>query len=425
MAKRNDEGSINFAHVGTAVSGDLGGDGDPRFIRPKKNWFSRHRNLITAISAVLIIGFVLGGSASGWLNRSSINTMRAEQEQNSNPAYLVRYASLGRDIIRAYYNGGSMPVPVSPEVTLPKTGTSSDEITEDGTNLVQVKDVTFASGKKYRNDYGEDWSRDNKDSFPNPYREELVYKAEMNGTPVQITIHLFVPQKYANNEDGMPTLETNPTVAPSKDYSDVVVDANGNPAGAGMTPVDLSKNKDAKDMLTRFAEAWASGNSEELRSIVNDGTDRRYTSPGGFQLDGEVTINWRYKRSFDDDPGNYIVSRITFPVSQVKTATKTEDGKRSETEVKFGFVQTMDVLMKVGNNSIPNVVSWGSMWKDLTPYSVGVTGEDAKSVESSEESSSSSSTSATPGDSSTSSESSESSTPSSGSTPSTTSSSTP
>lgn len=364
-----------------------------KIVERKPSFWQRNQNKFLWATVIALSIFLFGGSLLGWTAGSKVDKVSAYQEANTSPAYQVRYDTLGKEVINTYYNGGEMPVLLSKNVTAPGEGMTSDDISEGQTNLMKVSDIAYQYGIKYYPQVGEDWVRKNQEGFPDPYREVLYYSALMNGTPVQISISLMVPQKSPAGDGGkmLPTLEDNPSVEVAPSVSSTESPADGNPSGAGLTPADI-KNKDIPDQLTKFAEAWASGDSSALRDMVNDGTNRVYTSPGGMSLDGEVDIRWAYNQKFEDDPNDYIVARISFPVSQNREGTKTVDGERTSTEVKFGFQQSMDVLIKLDKGSIPRVVSWGGYWKELTPYSVGKSPEKAAQESQEEGSSSSSST---------------------------------
>lgn len=367
-----------------------------KFMSKKPGFINQHKNKIVVAGVGVLSIFLIGGAYQGWTNNSKVNEVASQATDNFNPGFQVRYAELGKDVISAYYNGGPFPVHPSAAVTLPDSGASSDTLTESGTNLMKVENITFVSGKKYFPYQSKDWLQSNESSFPDPYREVLNYRATMNGRDVEISISLMVPQIYANQEKALPTLESNPSVSLTSDVSKETSKADGNPSGAGLEPYKLG-GKDVNDQLAKFASAWASGDSSALRSLVNDGTDRIYSSPGGMELDNEPKIAWAYKTSFDGDPNNYVVARINFPVSETTEGTKSNGGEISTTEVKFGFEQTMDVLLKMDDKSIPNIVSWGPYWKELTPYSVGKTkAEGAKSSSSSSSSSSSGSSKSSP-----------------------------
>jgi len=327
-------------------------------------WRTLAIGLPILVIAILLLGFL---QVMRFTNLNEQNV--AQQERTYNPSFRVRFNDLGSSVIFSWYRQGAPVVDYADSIQWPGKELpdepnleEGEEDTSDDENTPEISNVTFISGRQLE----AEMSDKVKDEYENPYEEVLQYYMVYNNQPVYVSIDLVVPD--VDDLTSKPVLVSPPSLIPA-DQIGAKSDVSSNPEGAGMEEADL--DDPAMSSLEDWGKAWAENDSNALKQIAQDDSDKVYSGLGAWSLvENSMSVNWAYETTFNDFEGRYVIAEVTYDIEQSVTR-ENEDG---EPEVEsFTSNQVMDVLISNADSSLPRIVSWGpaGTWSELEPYSVG------------------------------------------------------
>lgn len=375
MAKMNDKASIDpdfdIESLGSA-SDRLRGQNIKRFSNRKTGFTLSTVKMIFGSSIIFVAVLLVSLVALTFFANNSAKKAEQSAAAAENPGFRVRYDSIGKETLHAYFKGDTSPIPLSRNVQWKGTTKTVDLNETDPTKLQQTntksESTPTITGLELINGYRtpftitKDVKLSNPEDFIDAEVENLTYYVVINGQPMLASISLLSP--VSPDSKALPVLLESPTLSPPQptgDAEQVSTDPGNN---AELRKFDTN-NKNLNSVVNRWAKAWVTNNQGDLLQITQDSKGRKYVGLGGWQLSSAPEIKWAYKVGSSDD----VVMQISFDITQL-ALSKDSEGK--ELKKEFTSTQVMDLLVQKSNTDLPAIVSWGpaGTWEKLTPYSV-------------------------------------------------------
>ena len=352
----------------------------------------------------------------------SRNTIMDQVSATENPSFRSRYESLGQVLILKYYSeerpvtdvSGSIKWPGDVEGTIRDSTGNPASGNDSGSGSQQSDDQSGWNGYGNENgdsgDQSQDASGDSGNSSspagvatkatisgiylahasqsgsltvsakgqqPTTGRNEtLTYFAYFNGTPVNITITLFIPdyeegiKSPVGSKITFPVLVAPPTLERAEAIN-IGRSSTTKPTGEGWESAG-KVTPETRQVIERWIKAYTTNNVQDLQAIVADPEARSYAGmPGKWTTtDDSPKLSWMLKRSKD----GMLVAEVAFSM-------------QDETANKSVTVQVMDLLIDASNAKVPEVQAWGPSGSSasLTPFQNALTPADAKRAQSSDD----------------------------------------
>lgn len=316
--------------------------------------------MFSSISLVILLFFsaIVGLKSSG-----KVESLRGSVEENYSPAFKSRYDSLGASIIESYFAQKTPPVNLLQEANWP--GVSGGNTTDSAP--VEVQGLSLI--RAYQTPYsiqGESNKAD-KQIFKNPRNEILQYSGVINGRQYEFGVYLVVPD--IDDSKQLPYLVSPPTIMPMKKLVNAGIDGS-HPSGEEFEEAEL--NEGTLKNLSRWASAYAQGDSDTLKSLTGDGrVEATYPGVGGFTLNGDPEVQWAYEFTDVTTNKQRIVARVTFTMSSdsIQASNDDENIAGSSNSGVFAPRQVMDILLGNFEEGSADIIAWGpgGMWQTLEP----------------------------------------------------------
>ena len=350
---------------------------------------SRKATWVIRIGILVIILLILGIASGLKINADTSQQNTATSERNWNPAFKVRYADLGRDVVSKWYNKGIQPIPVGDNVVWPgaaadngASDASAQQPTTADAPMVKLSSVSFLQGERYDTSFS-------RTGVSEGHVESLSYLVLVNGKQYVSSITLNVTEgETANPDEGKPVLTSVPTLTPYMIFAAQNKDASTDPTQLSKT--DGEANEATKTAIQSFLTAWTKSDPVALKQIVQDNNpDHAYFGLGnGWTINSTTPIvNW--SRIGKVGSKDYAIMSVSFTIQSFGPVPETKDGVTPQRPV-YTLEQTLEITVDKFNSGLPSIVAWGSSgsWPTLEPYSNAVNlkgaGGDAFSTESAE-----------------------------------------
>ena len=310
------------------------------------------------ITLVIVIILILVGGVNGITRLNKLTDTNASQLRDGfNPAFKVRYDSLGAQIVEQWYTGGEPVAGVADFISWP-TPVDRDK-PEAVANLPVVEDISFLSGERF------DMLFDRNNSLTG-HNETLRYLIRYNNVLYTTTITLQISDTDTTT---LPSLVSTPSLTP---YKIVNPPAETDNAPVGMDPATDRVKAGIQSQVDLWARAWTADDRAQLKQITQDAdTDRSYQGLGGWEVpkDSKTEIRWAYTTKVGGE--SYLVAQVKFSIKSFGPAPTTPE----EVQKSWTNPQMMDILIKDYETGLPSIVSWGSAgsWSTLEEYSTAIT----------------------------------------------------
>lgn len=336
-----------------------------------KRSMSVQKFIVLATVAALVITITLVFFQSLRAN-SGVSQAREEIANISSPAFKVRYASLGEEVIRAYYGGQTPVTNLLPDVEWPGLSASGANSTAN----VEVSGLQMIRGESVEGAFANDsFEDDNQGIFKNPANEILEYTGVIDGRQYSFTVNLIVPD--INDATKLPYLAAPPNIEPMETL--IVSRVEASRPGIGSNAANYSEmtlNDSSIARISEWASAYAQDDGEAMKLIAGDGNiNARYQGLGGYALVGTPSIRWSYEyveNPEDAESERMIYARIAFTMETSVSAnasgasSQVRGGQESN---RFRPNQVVDLLLANYDEGTPDIVAWtsGGNWYRLEP----------------------------------------------------------
>lgn len=336
-----------------------------------KRSMSVQKFIVLATVAALFITITLVFFQSLRAN-SGVSQAREEIANISSPAFKVRYASLGEEVIRAYYGGQTPVTNLLPDVEWPGMSTTGATSTAN----VEVSGLQMIRGESTEGAFAsESFEDDNQGIFKNPANEILEYTGVIDGRQYSFTVNLIVPD--INDATKLPYLAAPPNIEPMETLIISRIEASRpgiGPDAANYSEMSLNDSSIAR--ISEWASAYAQDDGEAMKLIAGDGNiNAHYQGLGGYSLVGTPSVRWSYEYVENpDDPESerMIYARVAFAMETSVSANASGASSQvrgGEENNRFRPNQVFDLLLTNYDEGTPDIVAWtsGGNWYRLEP----------------------------------------------------------
>ena len=379
MAKKNKERPDRDA-FGRKDLPWTSGDNQMEFqgIKPLRGASQRSVNIRTkgiAAISLAIAAFFTVSSFTAISSNVKVSRLEAAVEENYNPAFKTRYASLGESIITSYFAHQTPTVNLLSGVQW-STNVTGDESSANASSVgstsdsspVDVKGLSLVSA--YQTNFsGGEIPKEDKELFKNPKNEVLRYSGTIDGRQYEFGIYLIIPD--IDNTAQLPYLVSAPTILPMDKL--VTADVEGSKPNDPEMFSETDLNDGTLDAINRWASAYAQDDGDTIKSLTGDGrVEATYSGVGGFTLEGTPEVVWAYQFEDPESKEQRIVARVNFMMSQeVSAQSSSNDISGSSSSSRFAPVQSMDMLFGGFSDSegVAKILAWdtGGAWQTLAP----------------------------------------------------------
>lgn len=348
-----DEEGVNVSRKARAYEETLVQMSEPR---SKKGY--RAGKWTVRIFILVIVLLTLSNFFMSRNNRALNDQLQANISDTYNPAFKVRYADLGRQVIHSWYSNLPAPVQVASDVTWPNSTLTVDPETGlpvDASTVeeppVKVENISFIEGVQLPL---------TSPDMPNAYQEQLSYTCTLNGVNYTCFVTLAIPD--IANYTTPPVLISPPALGPvppeNQELQSITIKPNGN----GWNGIDLSQN--AVSQIDAWAQAWTIGDGNALKRLTGDTREDAlyYGMPPGWTFQtGTLTVVWASENK-----------NLEKTVAQVQWAMVPPGGDAAQVQK-----QEMNILISNADSGLPNVSAWGpnGSYSVLTPFMNAVLSE--------------------------------------------------